>query len=505
MSRPSRPVVAVVGGGIAGLAAAWELVAGAESGGNPPEVHVFEVSRQLGGKIRATEFAGRTVDLAADAFLARRPEATDLCAEVGIDDTLVTMGTTGASIWARGRLRAMPAGLNLGVPTRWWPLARSGILSPSEAVRPLLDLVAPHRRSSGAFGDRAVGAIVEERLGATVVERLVDPLVGGIHAGGVDELSAAATFPVLLAASHQAGSLMRTLGRASARAAAAAESTGEGPPPPVFWSLPGSTASLADQVAGALVERGVVIHTRTGVEAVEQRSGGPTGTPRWRLTLGRDEPASGDGRRLDADGVVLAVPAPEAAALLSPLAPDAAGLLGGVAYGSVAVVTLTVPAGAVPGPLTGTGLLVPRTSTLDGRPALTTGVTYLAKKWPHLARPGDELLRVSVGRYGDRRFAALDDDGLIASVLAELTVLIGLRGTATEAMVTRWENAFPQYEVGHLLRVARVEQLLSGLGTVAVAGAALRGVGIPACIGSGRAAARHVRAGLPVGDAAPTP
>ena len=213
MTAGHRPTIAVVGAGIAGLAAAWELVVAADRAGTPaPIVLVLESGRRIGGKLRAAEFAGRTVDVAADAFLSRRPEAAELCDELGLDDQLVPVGASGASIWARGRLRAMPAGLNLGVPTRWWPLVRSGILSPAESLAVARDLVIPHRRGREAFGDRSVGEIVGERLGRPVVDRLVDPLIGGINAGGVDDLSAAATMPVLIAAALQPGSLMHRLG-----------------------------------------------------------------------------------------------------------------------------------------------------------------------------------------------------------------------------------------------------------------------------------------------------
>ncbi len=211
MTARRRPVAFVVGGGIAGLAAAWELVTGDHGGGPAPDVHLLETEDRLGGSLCSAEFAGRSVDLAADAFVARRPEATDLCDELGLTGQLVAPGTSGASLWARGRLRPMPDGLNLGVPTRWWALARSGILSPAEALRVAKDLVKPHLGARRVVGDGAVGAIVEARLGRPVVERLVDPLVGGINAGSVDDLSAAATFPYLLAASLQPGSLMRRM------------------------------------------------------------------------------------------------------------------------------------------------------------------------------------------------------------------------------------------------------------------------------------------------------
>ncbi len=526
----------MVGGGIAGLAAAWELVTGPGwEGASPPTVHVFEAGADVGGKLRSAEFAGRRVDLAADAFLARRPEATELCLEIGLGGDLVPVGASGASIWARGRLRAMPARLNLGVPTRWWPLARSGILGPTESLRVAKDVVLPHFASGVIIGDRSVGEIVSERLGRPVVDRLVDPLVGGIHAGGVDDLSAAATFPALIAAATQPGSLMHRLGRVGASASRSSPSAPPGPggpaagpsgprpsatspvPPatepsagPLFWSLTGTTASLVDGLVAALEARGVQIHTGTRVDAVD--GSGSTGG-RWSLALSRADGAQSNGSRADGsradrarsdgapstvDGVVIAVPAPEAAVLLAPHAPVAAGMLSVIDYASVAVVTLSVPPGSIGGRLTGTGFLVPRTSVIDDHPALITGVTYLGRKWPHLARPDEELIRASVGRFGDERHQRLGDDELQASVVGELGTLLGLRGAPRETLVTRWENAFPQYRPGHLLRVAKIEEDVGRLVGVALAGAALRGVGIPACIGSGRTAARHVMASVGV-------
>jgi oxygen-dependent protoporphyrinogen oxidase len=508
--------VAVVGGGIAGLAAAWELVTGSDADhASAPVVHVLESSDRIGGKLRSAGFAGRTVDLSADAFLARRPEATELCEELGLTGQLDAVGAAGASIWARGRLRAMPGGLSLGVPTRWWPLARSGILSPLESLRAAKDLVVPRFGGGGAVGDRSVGDIVGERLGRPVVERLVDPLIGGIHAGGVDDLSAAATFPLLIGASHQPGSLMHRLGRSHTAPTWDSDPQDAAPP---FWSLTGSTASLAELLAEALVARGVSIHTDTQVEAIED--GRPTGvglSPRWHLALGgagrsvgrstgrsagsadsADGTADGaDGaaervRSLEVDGIVLAVPSAESAVLLAPHAPVAAGMLSTIEYASVAVVTLSVPAGAIGAPLAGTGFLVPRTSMIDDRPALITGCTYLGRKWPRLARPGDELVRVSVGRFGDERHRGLDDDELCASAFGELATVLDIGGTPLESQVTRWDGAFPQYRVGHLIRVAMIEQEVARLDGLAVAGAAYRGVGIPACIGSGREAARRV-------------
>ncbi len=496
-ARPG-PVIAVVGAGIAGLAAAWELATTSElaPGTGPPIVVVLDADDRAGGKLASAEFDGRTVDLAADAFLARRPEATDLVDELGIADELVPVGTSGASILARGRLRPMPAGLALGVPTRWWPLARSGLLSPTESLRVARDLLLPHG-SAGTPGDRSVADIVAKRLGRPVVERLVDPLIGGINAGGVDELSAAATFPALIAASHQPGSLMRALRRLPAP-----DSEG-----PVFWSLRDGTASLADRLVERLAETGgqwkVSVRTGVSVDDITQLPGSATAPRRWGLTLRGTGASSvtgaGGGTETDmvADGIVVACPAPRAAVLLASSAPVAAGMLSTIEYASVAVVTMAIPTDAIGARLEGSGFLVPRTSHIDGRRALMTGCTYLSRKWPHLATAGHELIRVSVGRDGDERYQDLDDAETAAAAFSELARVLDIAGDPTDARVTRWEDAFPQYRVGHLIRVAKIEEAVTALPGLAVAGAAYRGVGIPACIGSGRRAARAVLASLP--------
>ncbi len=491
--RPG-PVIAVVGAGIAGLAAAWELAtADLPPGSRPPTVLVLEADDRVGGKLAAAEFAGRTVDLAADAFLGRRPEATELCEELGIADELVPVGASGASILARGRLRPMPTDLALGVPTRWWPLARSGLLNPAESVRAAKDLVKPHLASKRIMGDRAVADIVGDRLGRPVVDRLVDPLIGGINAGGVDHLSAAATFPALIAASLQPGSLMRALRRLPRPDAEA----------PVFWSLLEGTASLVDRLVDRLVDSEspgeVSIRTGVSVDAIDPHPDSAGSPRRWGLTLrgsGSSSVTGGVGADLVVDGIVLAVPAPRAAVLLAPVAPVVAGILSTVEYASVAVVTMAIPADAIGGSLDGTGFLVPRTSLVNGRRVLMTGCTYLSRKWPHLATPGRELIRVSVGRDGDERYQDLDDDEIAAAAFSELAGVLDIAGDPTDARVTRWEGAFPQYRVGHLIRVAKIEEGVADLPGLAVAGAAYRGVGIPACIGSGRNAARAVLSSL---------
>jgi oxygen-dependent protoporphyrinogen oxidase len=471
--------VVVVGGGIAGLSAAWELSGGARPNPGAPRITVLESARRLGGPLHSELFEDRMVDVGPDGFLGRRPEAADLCREIGLGDQLVGIGASGASVYARGRLRALPAGLALGVPTRWWPVARSGVLGPAGSARLLLDAVAPRPDRRGPLGDRALGPLVSHRLGRAVVDGLVDPLVGGIHAGSVADMSSAAVMPMLLAVASQRGGLMRALRRADPAGPAGPPAD---PPPPVFWALDGGMRALIECLETQLRARGVEIRPQAAAARLTRTPGG------WTV--------QGPVGALDADGVVLAVPADVAGDLLAPHDADAAAIERTIEYASVSVITLSVPAEGVslPG---GTGFLVPvgTPSPLAGSgddDLLITACTFLDAKWPHLSRPDRVLLRASVGRFGDRRAEQMDDEQLANRVAAELAAVLGMTATPTQTMVTRWPRGFPQYRVGHLLRVSGIEAAVRRLPGLAVAGAAYRGVGIPACIASGREAARSL-------------
>lgn len=494
-----RPTVVVVGGGIAGLAAAWELSGGSErpGGAEPrtanPDVVVLEAGEELGGKLQTEHIGEAMVDVGPDGFLSRRTEATELCREVGLGDALEPIAASGAAIWARGRARTLPTGLALGVPTRFWPVARSGILGWRGALRLLVDVVAPRPDLRGPLGDRAIGPLVARKLGQRVVDTLVDPLVGGIHAGGVADMSAAALYPLLIAAAQQRGSFMRALRRASLGSGSGSGSSSSasadlaGATEPAFWALRGGMATLVERLVERLEGRGVEIRPRTPVTGLDlDVTGG--GRP-WTLSTPDGEIA--------ADGVVLGVPAGVAGSLLAPHDAEAAGRLQGIDYASVGVVTLAFPADAFSQDLPGTGLLVPRgaeapADVAGDRRFLVTACTYLSSKWPHLGQPGLVLLRASVGRFGDDRPESLDDRSLVERVVRELRVLVGVAGEPTVTHVTRWPEALPQYRVHHLLRVSAVESGLRRLPPVAVAGSAYQGVGIPACVGSGRAAGQAV-------------
>ncbi len=491
MSR-SAPQVVVVGGGVAGLAAAWELSGGADPNPGAPQITVLESSPRLGGPLHSVPFAGRVVDVGPDGFLGRRPEAAGLCREIGVGERLRPIGASGASVYARGRLRPLPTALLLGVPTRWWPVARSGILEPAGSLRLLVDALLPRADRRGPLGDRALGPLVARRLGRRVVAALVDPLVGGIHAGSVADMSTAAVLPQLLAVPRR-GSLMRALRRAATAGLQGAPPEGAAPPAPAFWSLEGGMSVLIDGLEAALTSRGVALRTGVTAQGLERDVGG-----NWTVAT-----SSGP---LRADGLVLATPAPVVAQLLEPHDPDAAALERTVEYGSVAVVTLAYPDDAVSLP-PGTGFLVSRGTRSPlpdaGREdLLVTAGTFLDVKWPHLRRDGTVLLRASVGRFGDRRAEQLGDDELTARVTAELGAILSVSTPPSATMVTWWPAVFPQYKVGHLLRVSGIEAAVRRLPALAVAGSSYRGVGIPACVGSGRTAARDLLESLGVGPPA---
>ena len=464
--------VVVVGGGISGLAAAWELTGGASARTAGPEVVVLERGGRLGGALRSEEVGHRTVDVGPDGFLGRRPEAAQLAREVGLAEALVPLAGRGASV--SGARQAPTDARSVGAG-RAHPVLADGPLGHSEpagAARP-----GPRRRSlprpggRGPIGDRSVGPLVANKLGRRVVDALVDPLVGGIHAGSVDDMSTAAAFPALLVAAQRRGSLMRAL---------RAEMPAPDPDgPPLFWALDGGMAALVGAVAGGVRGRGGEIRIGVAAERLERRAAGG-----WTVWAG--------GTAVEADGVVLAVPAPVTAGLLRPHDEEAAALLDAIDYASVTLVTFRIGVDDVPADRYGTGFLVPRRSPpldRDHDDWAVTACTYLDRKWPHLARDGEVLLRASLGRVDDRRAEEWSDREVVERAWRELGALMGVTGQPQEALVTRFPGAFPQYRVHHLLRTAGVQAATARLGGLAVAGAAYRGVGIPACIASGRDAA----------------
>lgn len=459
---PEAPHVVVVGGGVSGLTAAHRLR------GHGATVTVLEAAQEPGGKLRSSPVAGVPVDAGAEAVLARRPEATELFSELGMDDRVVHPGPGAPAVYSRGRLRSLPKGQLMGVPGDLRALARSGVLSWPGTVRAGLDLFLPR---TPVRGDVPVSAYVTARMGPQVVDRLVEPLLGGVYAGRADRLSLESALPQIAPLARRDRSLVRGV-----HAALNERGTAPVAPGPVFASLRGGVATLID----ALAER-CAGHLRTGtrVRALQRLPKG------WRVRVEDAEP-------LDCDAVLLACPAPEAARLLDEHVPDAARELREVEYADTALVTMALPTAAFPEPPTGTGFLVPAGEGLTIKAA-----TFSSNKWPWLAEelaetnPGDDLmvLRCSIGRFGDGVASERTDEELVRSSLADLTRVTGLTGDPVQTRVTRWIGGLPQYTVGHASRVDRARGALEpGLG---VCGAAYGGVGVPACIAdAGREAER---------------
>jgi protoporphyrinogen/coproporphyrinogen III oxidase len=455
------PVVAVVGGGVSGLATAYFVK---RTPAVPLHVCVLEGSERLGGKVFTQQVAGHAVDSGPDSLLIRMPAMRSLIDELGLADAVVGPGVQGAYVWSRGRLRPLPPSSVFGVPQKLLPLLWSGLLSPLGIARAGLDLVLPRRRvADGA--DVSVGALLRPRFGSQVFERLVDPLLGGVHAGRADQLSAGSTIPEIVALARRSRSIYLGGRRPSSRPA---------PSGPALVTLEGGLTRLVEALAATLDD----VRLEARVESLHQQSDG------YLLRLA-------DGTELAADAVVLATPAFGTARLLAELAPEAAVAAAAVPYADVASLVLVYPRAAVTRALDGTGFLAPPVEGL-----LLVGCSWLPVKWPQLDDPESVLIRVMVGRYGDQRFVAMDDDELVAHVHAELVRTMGMSALPSAAHVQRWPRAMPQYTVGHQDRLNRLDAAVGRLPGMYVTGAAFRGVGLASCVGQAERIAQDLLARL---------
>jgi oxygen-dependent protoporphyrinogen oxidase len=446
-ARPAARLV-VVGAGITGLAAAFEW----HRRRSDDEIVVLEAGDRIGGKLHRIELAGHWYDTGAEAVLARVPEAVDLIEALGLGERLVAPATTRASVVLPDGRRPLPAGTVLGVPAAAADL--EGFLSPSGVARVAAERDLPPVHLDG---DVAVGALLRSRLGDEVVDRLVEPLLGGVYAGRADELSLLATMPTLAAALPSSGSV---LAAAAAARDAGGRSRGDDDGP-VFATV---TDGLGVLPAALVEASGATVRLRTPAHALRRTargfevSAGPVAAPEV----------------IPADAVLVAAPAQKAARLLGEVAPAAVEPLAGIPYASMAVVAMAFPAQEVDA---GSGLLVP---PVAGR--LVKGVTVSSAKWSHLAG-GGLLVRASVGRYRDEAELQRPDDELTAAVVADVADLLRLaRAEPVEARLVRWGGGLPQYLVGHQSRVDAVRAAVSEVPRLAIAGAAFRGVGVPACI-----------------------
>ncbi len=446
MNDPVTQSVAVVGAGITGLAAAHRL---RTTLGPAARITVLERGSRIGGVLRTVELGGARYDVGAEAFLTRRPEVPALLAELGLADQLVHPGTAAAAVLAGGRVRALPARTLLGVPGDVDSVR--GLLTDDAVARVSAEPGQPWTWEPGA--DPSVGELVRARLGSEVVARAVDPLLGGVYSGSSDTLGVRAAVPTL-AAALDAGAPGLLAGVVAALPAPR-------PGVPVFGALRDGYSVLLDALAAT-----VDVRLGCRVEAVRPRTTG------WDVVV--------DGVVEAFDAVVLAAPAPVVSQLL--------GRSLGIDLASVAVVGLAF--GALPELPDTSGLLVAAGEALHAK-----AFTHSSRKWPHLAR-GPVLLRASLGRFGHAAVLQREDDELVALVRADLAAVHGITAAPVDAVVQRWDDGLPQYAPGHPGRVGAVDAHVAGLAGLEVAGSWRRGVGVPACIGDGWAAAARVTAHL---------
>jgi protoporphyrinogen/coproporphyrinogen III oxidase len=457
----TRRRVVVVGGGIAGLAAAHRLVERAQEGA-PLDVVLLEATEQLGGSVGSVRTDGFVLERGADSMITDKPWGVALCERLGIADRLVGTreGERRTGVVHDGRLHPLPEGFFLMAPTAIWPIATSPLFSLAGKLRMALDLVLPRRRASG---DESLAAFVRRRFGSEALERVADPLVGGIYTADPERLSLAATMPRFLELERRHRSVVLGL-RSTVTVARGSAGARYG----LFVAPADGMGSLIEAVARRLPEG--VVRLRAPAELLAPDVSG------WRVLAG--------GQRFDADAVVLATPAFAAASLLAPVDDALAATLAGIEYASSATVTLGYRAQDVAHALAGFGFVVP---FAERRPLLAC--TFASRKYPGRAPEGHELLRAFVGGARRPDLVELDEAMLVRTVRDELRALLGITADPMLVRVERYRRAMPQYAVGHLDRVDAIEARVAALPGLALAGAAYRGVGIPDCIHSGERAA----------------
>jgi protoporphyrinogen/coproporphyrinogen III oxidase len=457
----------VIGGGITGLAATHALNA-AVAAGFLDTATLLEAAPQLGGKIVTDRMDGFVLEAGPDSFLTVKPEALEFCRTLGLGDQIVgTLAPRHVFVLSRGVLEPLPDGLAGLVPTRLLPFLRSGLFSVWEKARIAGEFVVPPHHNGA---EESVGEFVRRRLGPAAVDRLAAPLLAGIYAGDVDRLSLQATFPQLAEMESHYGSLMmatvlRQLRRPHKHPPADHADEADTDSLGMFATLRDGLDHLVNRIKDSLPHVGV----RTGAPArMITREGN-----QYRVHLA-------NGAHVDGDVVIVTTPAHAAARLLRGLTPAAASALEQIPYVSTAAMALGFARTDVAHPLAGHGYVVAR-----GEGLLHTACTWTSSKWPRRTPADCVLLRCYVGRAGDRRALDEDDDSLIATVVAEIGPLLGITGSPLLARVHRWENAMPQYEVGHLGRVDAITDTLSQTPGVLVAGAGYGGIGLPDCIRQG--------------------
>jgi len=471
--------IVVIGGGLAGLSAAEALLA---AGSERCRVTLVERAGRFGGVVETLHRDGWLIERSADNFLAARPEGLDLVERLGLTGELMPVDPAArrALVCCRGKALPVPTGFRLLAPGVPDGIRATEILSPQGRTRVLQERSIPPRTSDGRKdGDESLESFAVRRLGREAFDRLVQPLVAGIWTADPAKLSMAAACPEFLRMEAEHGSLsvaeeerLRRMG---------GEHRGEGARYGQFVTLASGMGTLPARLIEWLRRHRIEECQGTATTLSRAPEGG------WRLSV---RTAAGEESML-ADGVVVALPAPAAAGVLAAADGALAGELAGIEYAGSVVVVLGYARGQVTHPLAAAGLVVPR---VEGRHALA--VSFASSKFPGRAPEGHVLFRVFFGGSLDPERTLLDDASLAALARHELAHLVGAEGEPRVMEIARWPAVMPQYHLGHLDRLTRIAARMEAMPTVALAGAAYDGVGIPQVIASGQAAAKSVLAAL---------
>jgi oxygen-dependent protoporphyrinogen oxidase len=457
--------IAIIGGGVSGLAAAFALEEHRRAG--EIEYTVYESSSQLGGVLRTEHVQGCVVEAGPDSFISEKPWAADLCRSLGLGDQLI--GSNDADrktyILVRGRLIPMPDGLMFMVPTKILPTGFSSLFSWSTKLRMARELLHPPRAGDA---DESVASFVERHYGAEMVDRLADPLLSGVYGGEAASLSVRAVLPRFAEMERTHGSLGRAMLAARKKMLRPANK----PAPPLFTSLKNGMQHLVDSLVPQLNQTSLL--TNAPVQSTQPNAQGG-----WSVSAGP--------KSANFDAVILAVPAHAAAKLLANCSPELAAELAAIQYSSSLTVGLGYDRGVRQSLPPGFGFLVPRS---EGKQLLAA--TFVHNKFPHRAPEDRALLRCFFAGSKAENIWELSDDAIVAIVRNELQQILGLRATPLFARVYKWKSAMAHYGVGHLERLDRIERLRQQLPGLALAGNGYRGIGVPDCVRSGQEAAEQV-------------
>lgn len=461
--------IAIIGGGISGLSAAYAIEKECAQG-RDVEYRLFESSARLGGACYSEIVDGCVVEAGPDSFVSEKPWAAALCRELGIGDQLIGSNDNDRKTWivSGGRLLSLPDGLMFLVPTKILPTAFSPLFSWSTKFRMARELMHPPRPM---HGDETVAQFVERHFGREMVDRLADPMLSGIYGGDTDQLSVRATLARFVEMEEKYGSLSRAMLVANKKMK---EMMKGRPKPPLFTSLRNGMQQMVDTLVARLTSAWLL--TNTTVETIEKRG------DEYLVHL-----TAGETQRYDA--IILATPANIAGHLLASIDNALSADLQKVPYSSSATVILIYDMADLKGLPGGHGFLVPRT---EGR--RMRACTFVHNKFPHRAPPEKGVLRCFMGGANDPAILDQSDEEILAIVRRELREIVRLNAAPKQVRIFRWRGAMAQYPPGHLDRVDRIEKSIAAVPGLAIAGNAFRGIGVPDCVRTGTAAAISVLA-----------